>query len=145
MLWPAGSARGKVKGSPKSLGHILWGPWMSVQSFMSIHPKVVGIFLSESRELTDWHHHPWHNPTSAVKNTTIPSSSSSLCLFNLVPICLNLLLPLLYSFKCSLFSFFIPSCFLIPIIFHLSVFSHFLTTSLPSFLCFFLSSPAPAP
>ncbi len=38
--------RGKVKGSLKSIGFILWGPWMSVQNVMVVHPIVVEIFQS---------------------------------------------------------------------------------------------------
>ncbi len=40
-LQPAGGARGNVRGSPKSVGFIIWGPWMSVQNFMGIRPIVV--------------------------------------------------------------------------------------------------------
>ncbi len=43
---PAGGARGNVKGSPKPLGFILWGAWMSVPNFTVIHQIVVEIFQS---------------------------------------------------------------------------------------------------
>lgn len=35
-------ARLKVMGSPTSMGIILWAPWRSVQSFLAIHPSVIG-------------------------------------------------------------------------------------------------------
>ncbi len=48
-LKPAGDARWKVKGSPKLLQFILWGPWMSEPNFIAIHPVVVEIGLFQSR------------------------------------------------------------------------------------------------
>lgn len=47
------SNRWKNKGSPKSVWFILWGPWMSLQSFVSIRPVVVNIFywISEKIDL----------------------------------------------------------------------------------------------
>ncbi len=49
QLWtkkcqPSGGAIGKVRGSPESLGFILWQTWMSVQNSMTIHPIVVEMF-----------------------------------------------------------------------------------------------------
>lgn len=38
----------KVKGSPKSLGIILWAPWISLQNFMAIHVIVVEVSDSGS-------------------------------------------------------------------------------------------------
>lgn len=40
-FWPAGGVKLKVRGSPKSIGFILWGgSWMSSSAFMAIHPLV---------------------------------------------------------------------------------------------------------
>lgn len=41
---PHGGARRKIKRYLKSAGIIPWGPWMSAQSFMVVHVKVVDIF-----------------------------------------------------------------------------------------------------
>ncbi len=41
---PHGGATGKVRGSQTSVGFILWGTWVSVQNFISIHPIIVEIF-----------------------------------------------------------------------------------------------------
>ncbi len=38
--WPAGDARGKGKGSLKSVGFILWRSWISVRNF-HVHPSNV--------------------------------------------------------------------------------------------------------
>lgn len=35
------TCRGKVWGSPKSCGFILWGPWMSAEHLIAIHPELV--------------------------------------------------------------------------------------------------------
>lgn len=39
-VWPADGATGKVRGSPKSAGVILWGSWMFVLNLMAIHQIV---------------------------------------------------------------------------------------------------------
>ncbi len=43
---PHYGATGKVRQSPKSIGFVLWEPWVSVQNVMTIHVIVVGIFQS---------------------------------------------------------------------------------------------------
>ncbi len=44
---------GGIKGKPKPLGYIIWGPRMFVQNFMAIHPTVVDIFKSGPKWCTD--------------------------------------------------------------------------------------------
>lgn len=44
-----GVTRWKVKGPPKPLGLILWGPRMSVQHLLTIHPLVVELFQPGSK------------------------------------------------------------------------------------------------
>lgn len=49
----SGDARGKIGGSTKSLGFILWGPQMSVQSWQSIRQLLRYFTLDRSGGLTD--------------------------------------------------------------------------------------------
>ncbi len=50
---PHGGARGKVREWPKSLGFILWAPYISVPHFITIHPIFVQIFQSGPNCWTD--------------------------------------------------------------------------------------------
>lgn len=49
----AGEAGVKMKGSPKSVGSIVWGLLMSAQDFMETQPKFIKIFQSGPKCLTD--------------------------------------------------------------------------------------------
>ncbi len=42
---PAGGSRGKVRGSPKSSGFIIWQPYAPVQLFVPIHEVLCDILL----------------------------------------------------------------------------------------------------
>lgn len=45
---------GKVRGWIKSVGLIVWWPWMSIQNIMSIYPKFVKMFQSgPTKQMTD--------------------------------------------------------------------------------------------
>lgn len=78
----------KVRGSSKSLGFILWGPWMFVPSFMAILTIVVEIvFQSEPDCLTDYRHalnmakhQIWYICISTkVKNTLKDAARNVVC------------------------------------------------------------------
>ncbi len=61
---PHGGTR-EVRGSSKSLGFILWGPWISVPNLMAIHPTIVKTFQSGPKWWTG-------QPTSiALHRTTL--------------------------------------------------------------------------
>ncbi len=47
-----GDSRGKVRGSLKSLGFILWAPWISVPNFMAIKQVVIGTFHKKTKMLS---------------------------------------------------------------------------------------------
>lgn len=53
QLKTAGGAKFKVRGPPKSVGFILWGQKMSVQTVMAIHPVVVKITKAVDECLTN--------------------------------------------------------------------------------------------
>lgn len=55
----------KGRGSPRSLGFILWGACRSVPKFMSMHPIAVEIFQFWPQWWTDW-------PTTWLTHISIP-------------------------------------------------------------------------
>lgn len=65
---PHGGAGGKVKGSPKLVEFILWGPWMFVQNFSQIQPIAVEIFQSAVDRQADRHRHPCRAIIIMAKN-----------------------------------------------------------------------------
>lgn len=72
-FWPHGGTRGEVRGSPKSLLFILWGPKVSVQHFMPIRPVGDEVFQSGSKWWT-WTHaarsHQWATPMHQLTHFT---------------------------------------------------------------------------
>ncbi len=42
---------GKVRGSPKRVRFVLWGPWLSIQNFMAIHLMVVRIWAVNPKNM----------------------------------------------------------------------------------------------
>lgn len=60
-IWSHGGARGKIRGSLKSAGVILWAPWISVQSFITIFSVVVEIFQ--------------FGPSGGLNNISIPKAA----------------------------------------------------------------------
>ncbi len=67
----------------KSVGLILWGPWISVQSFMLIHPVVAKIFQSNIpwAALLAWLRSVWFNITWLALCDQTQVNRSSLLLF----------------------------------------------------------------
>lgn len=85
----------RLEGSPKPAWFILWGPWISVQNVMAIHPVVVAIFQSGPKRWMDlltnirhqWIHFSIQNKwiISMLSMQNAKPRNSALAYFNILP------------------------------------------------------------
>ncbi len=82
---PDGGATRKSQGITKVIRIHPLGTWMSVQTFMAIHPVVVEIFQSEPKWWTDWpthqHYSPWSHGASMAKMSVLNANECFYCTY----------------------------------------------------------------